>query len=196
MKVLAPLAWLTGVAMSRPVSGKWLAHYFWGSGIDRPLPVRLEQQVKALVIQCVKDGNVQPASWFCVDVPQQYDLYTCIGRFSARCYPSGAIEYYDPYDWHKGKHWGFQTRIAGLPFSVNVTGNDETMALVGNPFVTCGVIPPHVKPEPISFKDDPVQNLGIIRTQIALWWEFRAKDELRYWYHRIRGKSHIQASWL
>jgi len=170
-KILAPVAFLIGVFMGRPLSATWLFHYLWGSGKDRKLPRRYEQELLTAYLRFYvrvegKRRSIGPMT--------TGDLYTTVGEITV-WEEDGRLFYHDKYDWHPGKKWVFDAYLFGLPFTICVRGKDEMFNHVGKSFATKGsikIIPENQKEikhiEPLV---DLTSVYNDIKYQIYhLWW--------------------------
>lgn len=146
---LAITARVAGYLVSRPTSGKWLAHYFMASGSPLALPHDLERHIVWL---CQSEYRSDlPNHMAIVDTPVDVDLFTTIGGFQVE-FRDGlddgepGIYYQDTYDWHPGLDWQFNISILSLPFSITITGQDKWLDNLGKSFMTCGLIPYDIEP--------------------------------------------------
>lgn len=153
--ILAGLSITAGYVAGRPVSGRWLAHYFLGRGGERPLPPHLERKIVGLCRAVCPNGG-----WHQRTPHEDEDLYTCVGTFSAFRHPDGSLEYKDRYDWH-ALNWSFRAGPSWLPFTIDIRGRDQMFAKHGKPFLTSGIIPPGTLPDEArrSTRPWPIQDL-------------------------------------
>lgn len=167
--ILALIAPIAGIITGRPYSGLWLAHYFLGSGKEKQLPRKLEEQLAIFWLEHKNrnDGDILDADYnladyregkkieyqelahipdevelICVGYPideNTPDLYTTVGAL-VLWENDEELYYLDVYNWHRETSWQFKFAPSWLPFSMQIRGQDETWTKLGKPFVTTGRI--------------------------------------------------------
>jgi len=147
------VALVGGRLIGRPLSGKWLFHYFLGGGREMRLPEAAEVALARAYALRRRRGVLDhyrgysleakhlqqdaDLEWYEVCAPGK-DLYTTVGSV-VMWEEDGYIHYLDVYDWHPDAGWSFD--VGGRLFPrVTITGSDDIWLDVadGKPFVTRG----------------------------------------------------------
>lgn len=161
--ILAFLAYVAGIVVGRPTSGRWLAHYFMGSGKDMTLPRKMEHELVwlwnipnrySIPIHHWRERACREMEYVPEPEVMSYangpfyistlgvDTYTTVGDL-VMWIEDGYFHYVDVYNWQESAAFEIHFSPPFLPFDICISGKDHDWldTGIGEVFVTRGKFP-------------------------------------------------------